>query len=258
MIGVKVKAVSAPLLLLATATLFLYARAENSESRGQLIKPGAFYPVAKDNKSERGKTLFSKYQCSTCHTIGGKGGCLAPPLDGVGARRTRKFLNDRIVAGGEKRFFKLYGMSELMPHVRIPADDASAVVQYLLTVPPPKIGFQVTGHDDTGRGAAKPTKATIANSSSSEDSVKRGRQLLNSKGCLACHSLGNLGGTFAPKFDSVGSRLSKNSMEQQMKNAELLTLNDEGEYGARGTVMPPMNLSQAEIEDITNYLVTLK
>ncbi len=86
----------------------------------------------------------------------------------------------------------------------------------------------------------------------------RGRKLLTSKGCLACHSLGNLGGTFAEKFDGVGSRLTKEAIKQQMKNADLLTLSDGGEYGARGTVMPPMNLSEAEIEDLGSYLITLK
>ena len=256
MFDARVKIIGALLLSFGLAASILDARAEKNETH-KLVKPPAYRPVSTDKQSEHGKALFTKYQCSTCHTIGGKGGCLAPPLDGVGARRSKKFINDRIVAGGEQRFSDLYGMAELMPHVRIPASDASAVVQYLLSLPQPKIGFKVSGHGDT-KGRAPSPKPVDKSLSSSAESIARGRQLLTSKGCLACHSVGNLGGTFARKFDNVGSRLTRASIVQQMKNADLLTLNDSGEYGARGTVMPPLNLTENEIQDIANYLLTLK
>ncbi|MDZ4837154.1 MAG: c-type cytochrome [Candidatus Melainabacteria bacterium] len=258
MLALKLKFTVALLLFFVVATPVLVARAEKNEGHGKLIKPLAFKPLAKDKQSERGKTLFSKHQCSTCHTIQGRGGCLAPPLDGVGARRSGKFMNARIVAGGEQRFSDMYGISELMPHVRIPASDASAIVRYLLTIPSPKLGFHIVGHSDTKDGAPRTAKVPDTNFSSSSESIKRGRELLTSKGCLACHSLGNLGGTFAEKFDKVGSRLTREAIMQQMRNADLLTLNDGGEYGARGTVMPPLGLSDKEIEDLANYLITLK
>lgn len=257
MIGAKLKKISALVLVIASANTFLAAHAEKKEPHGKIIKPPVYRPQTKTKLSEQGKALFSKHQCSTCHTIGGVGGCLAPPLDGIGARRSAKFMNERIVIGEEERFAELYGKSELMPHVRISKSDANAVVQYLRTLPSPKVGFQVIGHDDTNDGAPKTAKVPVT-SSPSADSLKRGRQLLTSKGCLACHSLGNLGGTFARKFDKVGSRLSRDAIMQQMKNADLLTLNEDGEYGARGTVMPPLNLSDKEIDNIADFLVTLK
>jgi mono/diheme cytochrome c family protein len=256
MTGKKLLAVS--LLLLSASGSIPQVRALESKPPVKVIKPAPFKTVAHNNESERGKALFSKYQCSTCHTIGGGGGCLAPPLDGVGARRSKKFMISRIVAGGEDRFSELYGKSELMPHMRIPAADAGAVVQYLLTIPQPKIGFKVIGHNDTKSGAQKAVAKTSGDVSLDADSITRGRQLLTSKGCLACHSLGNLGGTFAEKLDSVGSRLTKDLIKQQMQKAELLTLNGDGEYGTRGTVMPPLNLSEKEIEDISSYLSSLK
>lgn len=258
MIGAKLKRISALVLVIVSANSCLAAHAEKQGAHGKIIKSPAFKPHAKTKLSEHGKSLFSKYQCSTCHTIGDQGGCLAPPLDGIGARRTAKFMNERIVIGEEEHFADLYGKSELMPHLRISKNDANAVVEYLLTLPAPKVGFQVIGHGDTKHGASPTSKNTANTSSASADSVKRGRQLLTSKGCLACHSLGNLGGAFARKFDGIASRLSRVEITQQMKNADLLTLNEDGEYGARGTVMPPMNLSDKEVSDLADFLVTLK
>ncbi len=256
MTGKNLLAVSLVLLIVNGSTS--PARASESKPPVKVIKSAPFKTVARNKDSERGKALFSKYQCSTCHTIGGRGGCLAPPLDGIGARRSKTFMNTRIVAGAEERFAELYGKSELMPHMRIPAEDAGAVVQYLLTIPQPKIGFKVIGHHDTNGGAQRVVAKNSESVSLDAASITRGRKLLNSKGCLACHSVGNLGGTFAEKFDGVGSRLTKDAIKQQMQKAELLTLNDEGEYGTRGTVMPPSNLSEKEIEDISNYLSSLK
>lgn len=248
-------------VLLAACTIASSPAAEpektGSQTAGKIVKPKTYKARAQTTATNKGRALFGKNKCGTCHTIAGAGGCLAPPLDGVGARRSQKFLETRITSGpvAEGEFARIYG-EELMPHVRIAPAEAKLVVQYLLTLPPPKIGFQVIGHNGTVTGTNGVSGET--GDSASAASISRGRVLLSSKGCLACHALGDLGGSFAPKFDGIAGRMTREAVRKQMQNAELLTLNNNSEYGPRGTIMPPMNLSAQEIEDLANYLITLK
>ncbi|MBA4079306.1 MAG: hypothetical protein C0508_30035, partial [Cyanobacteria bacterium PR.023] len=47
------------------------------------------------NKSREGAKYFKQNNCANCHSIEGKGGCLAPPLDGIGGRRSKVFVESR-------------------------------------------------------------------------------------------------------------------------------------------------------------------
>ncbi len=214
----------------------------------------SFRPKPASPESRRGRAQFTKNRCNTCHTVGGAGGCLAPPLDGIGARRSEGFLLLRIAKGEkhESEFNSKYG-EELMPHLRIAPTDARAVVQYLLTIPEPQKGFKIVGHKE-----AKPNDQPGDASTGDAASIRRGRLLLSSKGCLACHSIGNLGGSFAPKLDGIGSRRTKEFVKSQMKNADLLTLGVDSEYSTKGTNMPPLNLTDQNVSDLANYLMSLK
>ncbi len=232
---------------------------------GKVVEPAPFKPVQSSDESKRGRAVFEKHRCTTCHTTGKSGGCLAPPLDGIGARRSESFILARITndPSEEEKFSQMYGQSELMPHLRISAPEAKLVAKYLLTLPEPKRGFLVIGHAEKKKGVEHPSDAaTFRQGKESAEqlarSVKHGRELLSSKGCLACHSIGNIGGKFALKFDGISSRLPRRDIEKQMRNAELLSLQDDTEYGARGTVMPPLDLSEKDVQDLTNFLMTIK
>lgn len=221
-----------------------------------LVKPAGYKAKSPTASSAKGKTLFEENNCKVCHTISGRGGCLAPPLDGIGSRRTPKFISLRITSGesAANKFADLYGKTELMPHVRVPASTANAIAKYLLTLKEPKHGFKIIGHKDAQAGSDKNEKTIPI----TDGALARGRELLSSKGCLACHSFGNLGGTFAVKFNGVGSRLTAEAIRKQISDAQLLTLEDDPEYGARGTTMPPLDLSEKDIDDLSAYLSSLK
>jgi len=227
----------------------------DAQHDGKVVAPKDFKPRASSARSERGKELFQKNNCNTCHAIGATGGCLAPPLSGIAGRRSGKFIEYRISAGLEDEFATIYGGTQLMPHLRVSAHDAKLITEYLRTLPDPISGYKVVGHKKFKSSAAKPPVGKI---DVAEPSVRRGAALLSEKGCLACHSVGNLGGQFAPKFDHIGSCKTKDAMKTQMQQAELLQLENSSEYGARGTTMPPLNLSAKDMEDIANYLSTLK
>jgi mono/diheme cytochrome c family protein len=239
---------------LLLASLGLDVLAESTSST--IVKPKTYKPKPLSPLASKGKDLFEKNNCSVCHTVSGDGGCLAPPLDGIGSRRSQKFIKMRITSGisEENKFAELYGKTELMPHVRVPAATAEAISQYLLTLKEPEHGFKIIGHQDISDGSRISTSPTTAD----DRAIARGRALLSSKGCLACHSFGSLGGTFAVKFDGVGKRLTADAIKKQLTKAQLLTLENDNEYGARGTTMPPLDLTEEEISDLTAYLSSLK
>jgi mono/diheme cytochrome c family protein len=84
---------------------------------------------------EDGKKIFTARNCAICHSVNEVGGCLAPPLDGIGKRRGKEFIQSRITNTPEAiaKFAKLYRATELMPHLRLPPKQANDVVAYLMT-----------------------------------------------------------------------------------------------------------------------------
>ncbi len=219
------------------------------------VKPAGYKPIPVSAESQKGKQIFQKNTCVQCHSTGMKGGCLGPVLAGVGARRTEKFIFDRITAGAaeEKAFETLYGQSELMPHPRLPKNQSRLVVSYLMTLPEPKNGFVIKAHvpnSENGVADNEIDKPTLA-------SIQNGKKLFYSKGCMSCHSIGKVGGQFAAALDDVGSRKGRRYISERMTGAELLTLGTNDEYGERGTEMPPSNLTKPQIVSITDFLMSL-
>ncbi len=236
--------------------------AQGKQSSSILIPAKKYTPQKATISSKKGKSLFEQRKCSACHSIQTKGGCLAPPFDGVGSRRSREFIMSRFTAGDaqENKFARLYGKPELMPHLRIPAKESTLITDYLLTLSEPANGFEVSPHKSVAAldksESNESTKRSQATAKLAQ-SIGRGKELFSKSGCAACHSVGSLGGQFAPKLDNIGSKLSKEAIINQMTSADLLTLLAPSEYHERGTVMPPMNLSAAEKEDIANFLKSL-
>lgn len=212
----------------------------------------AYFPSAALAKEQanKGKFLLERNGCNTCHSINGKGGCLAPPYDGLAKRRSKEFVLSRITNTKEavERFEKLYPESELMPHPRISSADAKSIADYLLTLPAPKAGFKATPHIVT----KDMTNIDLAGN------LENGRRLFFEKGCSACHSVSGIGGQFAPKLDGVGQREGKDYLAKKMSAAELLKQQGSGlEYAERGTTMPPSNLSKKDMADIAEYLMSI-
>ena len=123
----------------------------------------------------------------------------------------------------------------------------------------------------------------------------RGRQLFESRGCLACHSVGEgeeaVGGTFAANLSRVGEKANYDYLARWVHNPRERTLPYDPvlqrdvtreDYESRGlpfqfdldynksplgdhslqvqneTVMPSLRLSWEESRDIASYLITLK
>ncbi|HEY9868858.1 MAG TPA: cytochrome c [Candidatus Obscuribacterales bacterium] len=211
--------------------------------------------------SAEGKRLFSQFKCAGCHIAGGSGGCLGPPLDGVSKRRSKTFILSRITdtEAQKKRFADLYaGQAELMPHPRVAPGQAETITAYLLSLPEPRGGFVALAHGPAPRkGPSGKPDSRPPGSTASAGSVAHGRKLYFDLGCAACHSIGNVGGQFAPPLDGVARRRSRMSIADHITRGELQV----GPTGGTGRptrfMMPPADLPPEQIEHITDFLMTL-
>lgn len=227
------------------------------ENKTNQTTPPDYHPAPVTSLSLKGKRIFAENHCASCHSLGTGGGCLGPPLAGVGARRSKDFITARITADPSqvKKFKTLYGAQELMPHPRLPKSLSTPLVAYLMTLPQPKDGFKVGQHQQV---SDKLTPAEINKTTRwRQASIIKGKRLFYERGCTACHSVYGTGGQFAPALDGVSRRRNRIQISTRINKAELLQLGPSFEYAERGTVMPPCNLNEGEIEQITDFLITL-
>src|SRR5205823_15104467 len=79
---------------------------------------------------EKGKTLFANNGCAGCHKVGGQGGAVGPPLDGVGTRQpdpdwqVRHLKDPGAVVKG----------STMPPYKQLSDADLKALASYLLSL----------------------------------------------------------------------------------------------------------------------------
>lgn len=102
-----------------------------------LPKGSKFTPKEPNESSKKGKQKFQDYGCLACHSVKGQGGRLGSALDGVGARRSRTFIESRIKKGAIIMFAdKQYKSSKfIMPPSELSDKDISRIVDYLMTLP---------------------------------------------------------------------------------------------------------------------------
>lgn len=99
---------------------------------GSSFKPR---PISKD--SRLGFVLYRDHGCAACHSINTIGGRLGPALDGIGARRSRKFIEGRINTGATVSYGdKEYKPSAYtMPSMNLSQKDVRLLTEFLLTLP---------------------------------------------------------------------------------------------------------------------------
>lgn len=224
----------------------------------QVIQVKSYAGKSLSPQAKQGKELFAKNHCASCHSVDNKGGCLAPPLDGIGAYRQKPYLLARITLGDRfRKDFEVYHKdAELMPHPRLPVSQSRLIAEYLLTLPSPKEGYKIYGH----ASESSEEKLTTAGTRLPGDmkQAEEGRKLFLGAGCLACHSVGNTGGRLAPNLGDIGSRQTYDFIERRISKAEIFGLTDNSEYAERGTVMPPSGLTPEQVKKIAVFLTTLK
>jgi mono/diheme cytochrome c family protein len=195
---------------------------------------------------EHGRALVIEYGCASCHEINGvkKPENFAPALSRVGAKRFAQIafpvgvphtLPDFIAA--KVRDPRAFGPSLKMPQFKLSEQQVDAVTTALLA--------------QTGRGV---TKAPIVRAGTlqptSYQPAGRAGQLMRGLRCLSCHSINGRGGDMAPDLTWEGSAVKREWLVQFLKNPETLR-------PALIRRMPKFNLTDAEINTLTDYIMTV-
>ncbi len=97
-----------------------------------------FVPEKTSKSSQKGKKLFYKNGCIACHIVEGKGGRSGPCLDGIGASRSRKFIEKRIESGAVvvKCGTEYAPSNYSMPPSTLSRKAITKITNFLMTLPP--------------------------------------------------------------------------------------------------------------------------
>lgn len=185
----------------------------------------------------RGKEIWDSNNCMGCHTILGEGAYYAPELTKVVDRRgedwIRIFLKDPQAMYPGRRKMVQYDFTD---------EEIDDLIDF----------FTWIGHIDTNGFPAEPDMKPVVPSpvSAAQASPAPGAppkpELLTTV-CAGCHSLHGAGGNIGPALDGVGDRYSEADLRAWLASPQDIK---------PGTAMPDLNLSEADLDELTSYLMT--
>ena len=186
-----------------------------------------------------GKRAFEKYNCNDCHTILGFGGYYAPDLTKVVQRVGEDGIRYRIKSP-ELAFAKSV---RKMPQEHVSDVEIENLVAF----------FNWVGEIDNGDWPPQDSKNRLTRGEqrlSLGATVSPGAAVFQTKGCMNCHTLHGVGGTFGPVLDTIGHKLTPEQIEQYIHNPKSVNSNAK---------MPPQNeLSDRERDEVAKFLGNLK
>lgn len=193
-----------------------------------------------------GKQIVTEYGCASCHEINGvkKPENFAPDLSHIGskplvqiafAEGVQHTLPDYLAAKVQKP--RAFGASLKMPQFKFAPQQIDAVTTELLTL--------------TDRAQTQPATLRIAShvESNYQPAGKAG-QLMNDLRCFSCHAINGRGGDMAPDLTWEGTSVQRAWLVDFLKNPNTLR-------PALIRRMPKFNLTDAEINTLTDYIMTV-
>jgi mono/diheme cytochrome c family protein len=114
-------------LAVAAAVSATASAAITAPSSAQAADGGA---LSSTDRERVERLLERRVACRGCHAIGGSGGLIGPPLDGIAERAERGYVLGVI----HDPSGTIPGT--IMPHQPIPSDDADRLATYLMELPP--------------------------------------------------------------------------------------------------------------------------
>lgn len=171
----------------------------------------------------RGSRIVVEKSCTSCHTIGDRGGTVGPILDQLFNRRSEEWL---------RRWLK--NPNDVKPGTKMPNFEFSPEEVDEL------FGFMANLRKDIPRDEILASEATP---------VEKGQRLFAAYDCLACHRIGSEGRFIGVDLTWVGLR--------KPEAWERTWLHDP-EAWKPGTFMPTFGLSSGETEALSAYLHTLQ
>lgn len=171
---------------------------------------------------ERGEKLFQDKRCAACHTIGGKGGKVGPELGRAHHVSLTEFAG-LMWNHGPAMWARMKERGIQVP--QLTGQEMADIVAYLYT----------SHYFDPAGGSAA-----------------RGRQLVQQKSCVACHSVGGKGGKVAADFATSTVVGSPSALIAGMWNH---SREMEARAEKEGITLP--TLRGQELADIATYLRSL-
>jgi mono/diheme cytochrome c family protein len=190
---------------------YIQATAREGSGDADRVMPGV---------PERGAKLFAAKQCVVCHSVGGKGGKVGPPL-GRGQHVSLTQFAARMWNHGPNMWAAMQQRGIQVP--RLKGQEMADIVAYLY----------VSHYFDEAADAA------------------RGRELVNAKGCLGCHAVRGTGGKTAKDLAAYpGLRASAGVVAALWNHPRYVE--------AQRQAVPWPTLSGQELADMTAFLGSLR
>ncbi len=193
-----------------------------------------------------GKLLVTENGCAACHEIGGikKPDNFAPDLTRIGSKPTTQIvflpgmphsLPDYISA--KVRQPRSFGQALKMPQFSLTPVQVDALTTSLLAL--------------TDRTQTLPAILTVpAQPPSTYRPAGKAGQLIADLACFSCHSINGRGSNMAPDLTWEGSSVQREWLREFLKNPNTLR-------PALIRRMPKFNLSDSEITELTDYIMTV-
>jgi mono/diheme cytochrome c family protein len=195
---------------------------------------------------EHGERLVVENGCASCHEINGikKPENFAPELTRIGSKPLSQLifvegmnhaLPDYVAAKVSNP--RSFGPSLKMPQFRLTQQQVDALTTALLA--------------QTDRAFNQPPTMRIASLQQSKyEPAGHAGQLMKDLRCFSCHMINGHGGDMAPDLSYEGTAVQRDWLVQFLKNPETLR-------PALIRRMPKFNLSDAEINALTDYMLTV-
>jgi len=171
-----------------------------------------------DARVVAGKRAFELRNCNDCHIILGFGAYYAPDLTRVWTRLGEGGVRRRL----EHPEIVFAASFRKMPQQRLAAEEIADIAAYLQWV------SRIDNHDWPPQDSSRRWKSATARAVAGA-SLSPGAALVNQEECLACHSLGDTGGTTASRLEYIGSLRDAAWIAEYLANPEAF---------APGTAMP--------------------
>src|SRR5690242_8894825 len=174
--------------------------------------------------------VYERYKCYTCHKFNGYGGDLAPDLSYEGSRAQRQWLVEFLKSPQTLRPTLILRM----PQLNMSDKDAATLADYLSMV----MQHPAVNPATTDTKQFTPALASL------------GKQLYEVKyQCQSCHTIGATGGYVGPNLNNAGLWLTPAWIQAWLRNPQAL---------APDSIEPHRNFTDAEINALTAYLLTLR
>jgi mono/diheme cytochrome c family protein len=224
----------------ATLTGFLLAKADSDLLANVHLDPATPEQIA------HGKRLVSDYGCASCHEIAGvkKPENFAPELSRIGSKPITQLiflpgmqhtLPDYIA--GKIKQPRAFSPGLKMPQYTLTSTQVDALTTALLSL-------------NDRSNTIPPSLAVPPTPESDYQPAGKAGKLMTDLACFSCHRINGHGGDMAPDLTWEGSSVQREWLVQFLKNPGTLR-------PALIRRMPKFNFSDAEINELTDYIMTV-